>query len=119
VCGALAFVLSTLATVAAAGDQGCTADRNGNMVCPQADSTCLPNRDGDVVCSKPGGGIEIDRFGKPACGPGYCTKNQDGDIYCSSVPRGAAGTEADGKVVCTSSCVRASAQMCVRPKPQK
>jgi hypothetical protein len=87
------------------------------MVCPQADATCLADRHGDVFCSKPGGGIDLDNLGTPTCGPGYCTRNQEGTVFCSSVPRGAASTDAYGKVACTTSCVRASPQMCVKPRP--
>jgi hypothetical protein len=101
----------------AGADGGCIPARDGRLVCPQPDSACMSDPDGNVLCSTPGGGIEFDRYGKPACGPGYCTKDQRGDIFCSSAPRGAAATDQNGNAVCAGSCVRAKIEACVRPKP--
>ena len=103
----------------AAGDQSCTATRDGRLVCPQPDSTCMTDPDGNVLCSTAGGGIEFDRYGKPACGPGYCTKDQRGNILCSSAPRGAASTDQNGNAVCAGSCVPARSEACVKLKPSK
>jgi hypothetical protein len=116
---AAAMTFSAWTALAEAGDQDCTPDKNGALVCPQADASCLREQDGGVVCSKPGGGIELDRLGKASCGPGYCTTNQDGEIWCSSVARGAASTDSYGKAACTTSCVRAKPQLCVKPKPSQ
>jgi hypothetical protein len=54
---AVAMTLSAWTGLAEAGDQNCIPDRNGGLVCPQADSSCLREQDRGVVCSKPGGGI--------------------------------------------------------------
>ena len=94
---------------------GCATARDGSVVCPKADARCMPNRYGDILCSTPGGGIEANRYGDLVCGPGYCTKDALGEVNCSSSPRGAAALDRYGAAVCSDSCVKASASVCVKP----
>ena len=71
------------------------------------------------MCSPVDGGIEIDVYGNPHCGPGYCVRDQYGKVFCSSTPRGASSLDRDGKPVCTDGCIPGRADACVVPRPEK
>lgn len=113
----LFVALLTAAVPSQAGDRACTPNREGKLVCPQADAACRKDRYGDVVSSSPGGGIEINRYGDVVCAPGYCTTDLRGDIWCSNQPRGAASMNRYGQAECAGACVAAGMAACVRPKP--
>ena len=94
---------------------GCMNDRYGNVQCGPAGSQCLKDHVGEVKCSPPDGGIVLDRYRTPVCGPGSCLANRYGDILCSSVSKGGAALNINGEPVCTEGCVPASAQLCLTP----
>jgi hypothetical protein len=94
---------------------GCIADRYGNVLCGPAGSHCLKDLYGEIRCSPTDGGIALDRYKTPVCGPGKCVFDRYGDVVCSSVPKGAATLNLAGDPVCTEGCVRASAAQCVTP----
>jgi hypothetical protein len=113
----LVVLMAALSTSAWAADEACTPTRDGRLVCPAPESRCVTDRAGEVVCSTPRGGIEVDRYGVPVCGAGYCTKDLRGDVFCSNAPGGAASTDRYGAAACFGSCMPASAQACVKPRP--
>lgn len=110
----LAIVILGFAQLAHA-QRGCIADPYGSIVCGPAGSRCLRDIHGEVRCSPPDGGIVLDRYKTPVCGPGRCIVGRYGDAYCSSVPQGSAALNARGEPVCTEGCVRATAEACVVP----
>jgi len=94
---------------------GCIADRYGNAVCGPAGSRCLKDLHGDVKCSPADGGIALDRYKTPVCGPGRCALDRYGEVVCSRVAKGSAVVDIHGEMVCTGGCVNASAAACVLP----
>ena len=113
-----AAALAMFITIAAAHAQqgrGCVNDRYGNPQCPPPGGHCMANINGDIRCSTPGGGILLDRYRTPVCGPGQCIANRTGDILCSATARGSAALNITGEPVCTAGCVAASAEVCVVP----
>ena len=104
-----------IATVHAQQGRGCVNDRYGNPQCPPPGGHCVANINGDVRCSTPGGGIMLDRYRTPVCGPGQCIANRTGDIVCSGAVRGSSALNINGETVCTGGCVAASADVCAVP----
>jgi len=100
----------------AGAQQGCVTDRYGKMQCGPADSRCVKDAFDEVRCSTPGGGIVLNRFREPVCGPGDCVINAVGEALCSSSQRGAAAVDRNGDAVCTDGCVKATAAACISPK---
>jgi hypothetical protein len=112
----LLLALAMLSVASLAHSQsGCVQDRYGAVQCGPAGSHCLKDMAGDVRCSPPDGGILLDRYKTPVCGPGRCLTNRTGDVVCSSVPKGSAAININGDAVCTDGCVRASATVCTIP----
>jgi hypothetical protein len=110
----LALAMLSGATVAFA-QPGCVQDRYGSVQCGPAGSHCLRDMAGEVRCSPPDGGILLDRYRTPVCGPGRCLTNRTGDVVCASVPKGSAAININGDPVCTEGCVPASASACTIP----
>jgi hypothetical protein len=94
---------------------GCVQDRYGAVQCGPAGSHCLQDMSGEVKCSPPDGGILLDRYRTPVCGPGRCLTTRHGDVVCSSAPKGSAAVNINGDAVCTDGCVQASANACTIP----
>ena len=84
-------VLGAIGTSSSARSQsatpGCVSDRYGNVQCPPPGGTCIKDLAGEVRCSPLDGGILLDRYKVPVCGPGQCVTDIKGDVFCSSVPR--------------------------------
>jgi hypothetical protein len=95
---------------------GCVRDRYGNIVCGPPGSQCRKAIHGEVKCSPPDGGIMLDRYKEPVCGPGRCIADRYGEVLCSIVPKGAAAVDVHGDVVCTQACTKASPRACVTPE---
>lgn len=111
----LALALLSSAHIACA-QSGCVPDRYGTVQCGPAGSHCLQDLAGEIKCSPPDGGILLDRYRTPVCGPGRCLTTRHGDVVCSSVPKGSAAVSINGDAVCTDGCVPASASACTVPK---
>jgi hypothetical protein len=112
----VALLMSGVAAgVFAQQGRGCVNDRYGNPHCPPPGGRCLADINGEIRCSTPGGGIQLDRYRMPACGPGQCIVDRSGDVVCSAVKRGSAATNINGEVVCTGGCIAASAAACAIP----
>lgn len=107
---------STILGIAAASDQPrCFRHMDGSLRCPQGAISCMADALGKVSCARTDGGIDVDNFGRPMCGPGYCTRDYKGDVFCSKTPGGASTQDIHGKVVCVGGCVPGEAAHCVRP----
>jgi hypothetical protein len=94
----------------------CGRDRYGAIVCGPPGGQCLKSVYGDVRCSSPDGGIMLDRYKVPVCGPGRCARDRYGEVLCSVVPKGSAAIDIHGDVVCTEGCTKASPGACVTPE---
>jgi hypothetical protein len=113
----LLLALAVLGVAPRAHSQsGCVPDRYGAVQCGPAGSHCLQDSAGEVKCSPPDGGILLDRYRTPVCGPGRCLTTRHGDVVCSNVPKGSAAVSSNGDAVCTEGCVPASASACTIPK---
>ena len=118
-------VIAVLAALAAIGTSssarsqsvspGCVNDRYGNVQCPPPGGTCIKDLAGEVRCSAADGGILLDRYKVPVCGPGQCVTDVKGEVFCSRVPKGSAALDRYGDAVCTEGCVGAAAQACTTP----
>ena len=121
----IARVIAVLAVLGAIGisssvrsqsaTPGCVNDRYGSVQCPPPGGTCVKDLAGEVRCSQPDGGIQLDRYKVPVCGPGQCATDIKGEVFCSRVPKGSAALDRYGDAVCTEGCVSASAQACTTP----
>ena len=121
----IAWVIAVLAALAAIGTSsfarsqsvspGCLNDRYGNVQCPPPGGTCVKDLAGEVRCCPEDGGILLDRYKVPVCGPGQCVTDVKGEVFCSRVPKGSAALDRYGDAVCTEGCVSAAAQACTTP----
>jgi len=121
----IARVIAVLAALAAIGtsssarsqslNPGCLNDRYGNVQCPPPGGTCVKDLAGEVRCSPEEGGILLDRYKVPVCGPGQCITDIKGEVSCSRVPKGSAALDRYGEAVCIEGCVSAAAQACTTP----
>lgn len=96
----------------------CFRHKDGSLRCPQGSRPCMADALGSVFCSPLDGGIDVNNFGQPLCGPGYCTRDWKGDVFCSKNSRGASDVDMYGKPVCVGGCVPGQAELCVRPTAQ-
>lgn len=110
---ALLAVLS--AAPAIAEPPHCFRHLDGSLRCPQGSRPCMADALGKVFCSPPDGGVEVNNFGQPLCGPGYCTRDWKGDVFCAKTPRGASDVDMYGQPLCVGGCVPGQAELCVRP----
>jgi hypothetical protein len=116
----LAFLFAVLVGMAALGAAQtaaaqCVTDRMGATYCPPAGAKCLKDAVGNLKCSSPDGGIIVNRFQEPMCGPGQCVMTPLGETFCSKVAKGYAAINSVGQAECTSGCVAGSAGACVTP----
>jgi hypothetical protein len=121
----IARVIAVLAVLGAIGisssvrsqsaTPGCVNDRYGSVQCPPPGGTCIKDLAGEVRCSRADGGILLDRYKVPVCGPGQCITDIKGEVFCSRVPKGSAALDRYGEAVCTEGCVNAAAQACTAP----
>jgi hypothetical protein len=111
----LCVALVALGNAQTASAQGCITDRMGGTFCPPAGAACLKDAFGTIKCSAPDGGIVLNRFQEPVCGPGQCVVNGLGEAFCSKVAKGYASLNVTGEPVCTAGCVGASASVCSTP----
>lgn len=113
---ALLACASTILGTAAASDQPrCFRHMDGGLRCPPGAVPWMADALGTVSCASNDGGIDVNNFGLPLCGPGYCTRDYKGDVFCSKTPRGASTQDIHGKVVCVGGCMPGEAAQCVRP----
>jgi hypothetical protein len=115
VLAALAAIGTSLSARSQSISPGCLNDRYGNVQCPPPGGTCVKDLAGEVRCSPADGGILLDRYKVPVCGPGQCITDIKGEVFCSRVPKGSAALDRYGDAVCTEGCVSAAAQACTTP----
>lgn len=112
-----AAVLLLPAALAADPPAPCFVHRDGGLRCPQGSVRCMPDALGHWFCAPRDGGVEVNNFGQPLCGPGYCTRDWKGDVFCAATPRGASDKNLHGQPVCTGGCVPGQAALCTAAKP--
>jgi len=77
---------------------------------------CITDRRGDYKCAQPGGDVILGVFGHATCGPGPCVLDGGGRVFCAREPDQSAVVRPDGIAECTSGCIRASADFCMKLK---
>lgn len=112
---ALAAWLCITGASAAQEEPRCFRHKDGGLRCPQGAITCMPDALGAVSCAPTDGGIDVNNYGQPLCGPGYCLRDWKGDVFCSTTPRGPSHQDIHGQPVCTGGCVAGQAALCTRP----